>query len=295
MLTHMLLHGILLPGLAAAAVAALLSSVRALRAGAAGAVGLALAYVLAHRGLTGWHGLLPVDVTHRLPLLALLAGTLGLGSALPTLRAHGALLPAAVSPLAGWALLTPLGTQLTTGAWLGVWAGLTAALLVLSVAWSRVAHDAHPVPSGLALVVSALGLGAASVASGSVVLGQLSVAIAVATGAVTATAWLARRPSLGIGPTAGVAGLLLGGVAILAGAYSTTSAGALGLWALTPVAILGVRATVATGLRPATAGGLTVVLALAASGATAAWAATAHVPSDTPTPSGTYDYGYGDE
>lgn len=290
MVAHTLLHAILLPALVAAAVALPLAAAPRLRAGAAGAVGFAAAYVMAHRGLVGWHGLLPVDVTHRLPSMALLAGALGFLAAIPQLGPNGRLGPAAAAPVASWALLAPMESRFSAGAWIGVWVVGTVALVAHSWAWTKAARQIHPVPFGVAFVVAALSLGAASAASGSLVLGQLTAAVAAAVGALAATAWIVRR-HFTLEPTAATAGILLGSMALLAGVYSTTLPGALVLWAMMPLGILTLHAVAAGRLRPAVIGAAQLALAVAWGGAAAAWAATAHAPAD---PAGDYDYGYGD-
>jgi hypothetical protein len=297
MVGHALTAGILLPAGVAAVAFGLLAWVRPLRAGVAGALGMAAAYTVGHGALLGWHGLLPLDVTHRLPHVALLAGVLAAFTVLrsPGWRARFA--PAVAAPVAAWMLLDPLSAQLAMGRWVGVVVGLAAALAVVSGAWGASARDPHPLVTAGTLVLAAGTLGAASAATGSIVLAQLAGVVAASAAAMGLVAWIAGRilrVTVPLETMAATAGIVLGGCASLAVAYSATPLPPVALWALLPVALWGARAATRGRLRTLGAATVQLLVALLVGGAAATWAALPPAAPEGPDAPAPYDYGYGD-
>ena len=144
------------------------------------AFALAVGYVLAHIALYGFRGLFPSDVTHRLPIVALIAVAASSldGLTATAWRRIGLDLVAAAATAA--LLLSPLQPSLAAHELLLSGLGL----VVVMVATSRASHvllelqQSVFVPVGLAFVVGIVGMVCA--ASGTAVVGQLAGAIAAA-------------------------------------------------------------------------------------------------------------------
>jgi hypothetical protein len=285
-----LAFGVLLPAAVAGVVVAVLGSVRPMRPGPAAALALGVAYVSGHLGIAGWHGLTPVDVTHRLPLLAVLAGALGLvawGAPHPLRRVA----PALAAPVAAWALVAPRFVLLDTTATFAIAGGATLALVLLCAVWSRATRAVPSIVSALALVLTATALALASAASGSLVVGQLAGAIAAATAAIGLVAVLMRR-DLALDTLAATAGILLGSVALVAVAYSTTPPLALLPWALMPAAPWLLHATLTHRMRRAPALAIHALALTLLGAATLGWAYVATSPGPTADEASPYDYAY---
>lgn len=270
-----------------------LGRVPALRGGAAAGLGLTAGYVAGHLGTTGWKGLTPTDVTNWLPHVAVAGGLLSLVTV--GRRAEHLdwrrLAPIALSPFVAWLLLRPYADRLETGVFVGVLLAATVGMAVIAAGWSGALHRQGPVVSGAALAVAACGMAAGAAGSGSVVVAQLTGSVAAAATAASLGIWVARV-EVRLEALGAVAGLVLGGLAIVAVAYSSTPWYAAALFALVPVGLWGVRALTRDrlGRAAAIAAQLTVVVAL--TGAAAAWAA---MPSTTSGhEGGAYDYGYGE-
>jgi hypothetical protein len=282
--------GVLLPAAVAAAAAAGFGFVRPMRPGPAAALALGAAYVAGHLGIAGWHGFVPVDVTHRLPLLAVLAGALGLvawGAPHPLRR----LTPALAAPVAAWALLAPRFVLLDTTATFAIAGGATLALVLLSAVWSRATRSVPPSASALALVLAATALALTSAASGSLVVGQLAGAVAAATAAIGLAALLLHR-DLGLDTLAATAAILLGSVAMLATAYSATPPLALLPWALMPVVPWLLHATLTHRMRRAPALAIHAIALTFLGAVTLGWAYAATSSGPSTEEASPYDYAY---
>lgn len=282
--------GVLLPATVAAVVAAVLGRVSAMRAGPAASLGLAAGYVAGHVGVVGWPGWAPVDVTHRLPHLAVLAGGLGL-TAWNAPVGYRRLAPAVAGPVVAGVLLGPLEARLEPPTFLGAAVGGALVLTGLAALWGRATREQPPIAAGVALVLAATFVAITSAASGSLVVGQLSGTVAAAAAALAVTAH-STRPAMALDTMATAAAVVLGGLAVLAVAYSSTPAVALIPWALMPLALWGVRAAIGGRLRGARAIAVQGLALLLLGAAAVTWAALATAPTDATEEGSRYDYAY---
>jgi hypothetical protein len=271
-IVDLLLYSALVPALVAAAVAVGLGRVAPLRS-VGGVLALAVAYVAAHVALTGWHGVAPTDVTHYLPHIALAAAALVvLALVLGRPAPLGALASVTAAAIASWLLLEPFHARLEVLTFAGLVAGATAALALHSVLWAGAVQGANGTWVAGTLGLAAAVLAATAAASGSLIVGELTGAVAAS---IVAIAVADRVLGLGLSfdALARTAGTLLGACGVLAAAYSETPVGALGLFFAAPLTVWILRAVAPAKLRLPVRHGLQVGSVLLLCVAGAAWAA----------------------
>jgi hypothetical protein len=194
----------LLPGMFAAALVSGLFAIagRLWKANTWGdAVALGIGYAGGHAVTTGWPAFPPSEATQWLPYFALAAMALGVLDVF--LRPAGSL-RALIWILACTALLRLLlqpkfqyGWSLPQGVlWIGC---LAAAMLVLASALDSAVRRDASISSQLVLTIVACGTGAALMLSGSMLLGQLAMALAAALGATMVVAFLLPKGTEGRG------------------------------------------------------------------------------------------------
>jgi hypothetical protein len=195
---------------------------------AAGAVGLA--YAAAHVALArpAWP---PVDVTDRVPYLALAAAALAMFEAVvrprPVVRSVGraVLALATLAVVLGPVLAGELPQETL------VW--LVATLVVAPLAWINVAALAacEPFAAVRALVVTTVGAGVAAVLAGSATLSQCALALAAAL-----VAWQVVGREKVVGSTAASAAAVLSALVVIGFVYASLPAWSAGLIACSPAA-----------------------------------------------------------
>lgn len=156
------------------------------RDGVAVSIALALGYVAGHLAIA-WPAFPPLEVTDRLVWLAAVAVAGGLFASVTAPRAWPRWLPRLVLPaLVIAAILGPIFHD-TSQTWNGaLWMlGLGVALVVSWVNLDALSSRLPTTALGLPLAMIAFGAAAALTLSGSIVLGQLSAALAASVAAVT--------------------------------------------------------------------------------------------------------------
>ncbi|MCG8418934.1 MAG: hypothetical protein MJE77_13435 [Proteobacteria bacterium] len=295
MLVQLALYGVLIPALVAGVIVVVAG--RAWRTeGSAPAIvgpGLAAGFVAGYWGLLGAPAAIPIDVTGWLPHLAVLAAVAcAVENGISSRAVHwaGRLV---VSLVTAWLLLRPLaGSSWTTGQAMVTTAGFGLVLLATWYFIARAATGEHRlVGVGLAILLAA-STAAAVAASGSLLVGQLTGAMAAGLGALfVAMLVFAAIPTAD--KAAGVVAIVTGGAAILGFAYSQLPVVSLLLLAIVIPAYMAVCTVIGDRLasRLATA----IRLGVAAVIAAAAIGLAAMPPAADGGSGDDYDYAYGDD
>jgi hypothetical protein len=194
--------------------------------------GLAVGFAAGQIALVSFPGLFPIDVTLRLPHLALLAATVGMVEVLfpagPKLTWG---LRGAMGGLMLAALLPPAFEYRFTGAEVVLWpAGLLAAFLSFSWVIDNLSRTTRGVNLPLLLVLLISATAAALTMTYSAMLGQLAGALAAGLGAMGLAALLLSGRTIWPGATA-VTATVFSGLLICGHLYSSLPAqSAVGLW-----------------------------------------------------------------
>ena len=216
---------VLLPGLIAGVVVVFFRRVGA-------PFGLALGFATGQIVLVGFPGLLPIDVTLRLPHLALLAAGVGAVEALTKARPKLTWgLRGAMGGLLLAALLPPALEYRFTGAETVLWpVGLLAACLLFSWVLDHLSRTTRGVNLPLLLVLLISAAAAALTMTYSAMLGQLAGALAAGVGAMGLAALLLPGRLVWPGATA-VTATVFSGLLICGHLYSSLPVqSAVGLW-----------------------------------------------------------------
>jgi hypothetical protein len=195
-------------------------------------LGLALGFAAGQIALVGFPGIFPVDVTLRLPHLAILAAAVG---AVEVFTRAGVRLRwglrGALGGLLIVALLPPAIEHRFSGAEVFLWpAGLLVAFLLFSLILDHLSRTTRAANLPLLLVLLISAAAAALTMTYSAMLGQLAGALAAGIGAAGLAALLFPGRSLWPGATAAIA-TVYSGLLICGHLYSALPVqSALGLW-----------------------------------------------------------------
>lgn len=296
MLVNTLLWGVVAPAIVALAVAVLLGRMRVLAPHVAAAVAVCGGYAVGHLGIAGFSGWLPQGATHWMPHVSVIMAA-SLGSVALAGGGRGRAMGAVVasSLLTAWLLLRPLGERMDGGSYAAMIVGGGVAIAAYALAWWHVASASHQSRGGgIALVLVAASLAATAAATGSLLVGQLGGVVAAAAAAVQ-VADLTTKTRLGLGAMAASAGVILGGLAVVAVAYSSTPPGSIALLGAVPVALWGAGHLLGGRLRPVGAAAVLGLVGAVLSASAVTWSlvpgGSSQAAQDA---SGSeYDYGYG--